>query len=260
MTAVRLARSRGENEQERIPEPQRLLGADHPGLVAAPADQQVRLGTGGLDALDHLDRPHDAGQEPPPDLLDRPVSVGPPAAKPLDGNQVQTADSDSDGGQKRVTGEHDGHVDHQGQQADRRGRQLARDQSGHSRRARRPADEIAGPPMLKKRDRQPQDVPHESDRLDQRQPDLEARQIDLLQTGRGEPKRGRHGHGPEQRLEPGVVPLDQDLIDEDALKRGQHEVGNHQGQPGQNHEDERGLGGREPPDQTREPRWASCLP
>ncbi len=111
---------------------------------------------------------------------------------------------------------------------------------------------IAGPPMLKKRHRQPQDVPEESDRLDQRQPDLQPREIDLLQTGRGKSQRGRHGHGPEQRLEPGVVPLDQDLIDEDALERGRDEVGDHQGQPGQDHEDERGLGGREPPDQPQD--------
>ena len=104
-------------------------------------------------------------------------------------------------------------------------RELARDQSGHSRRARRPADQVAGPAMLKKRDRQPQDVPHEPDRLDQGQPDLEARQIDLLESGRRQPKRRRQGHGPEQRLEPFVVPLDQDLVNEDALKRGQTRLG-----------------------------------
>ena len=46
-----------------------------------------------------------------------------------------------------------------------------------------------------------------------------------------------------------MVALDQDLVDEDALERGRDQVGDHQGQPGQDHEDERGLGGREPPDQ-----------
>ncbi len=49
-----------------------------------------------------------------------------------------------------------------------------------------------------------------------------------------------------------MVPLDQNLIDEDPLVRGQHQVGNHQSQPGQNHEDERGLRGRKPPDQADE--------
>ena len=72
---------RRQDEQECIPEAQRLLGADHAGLVAAPADEQVRLGAGGLDALDDLDRPHDAGQEPCADLLDRPVSIGTPAGR-----------------------------------------------------------------------------------------------------------------------------------------------------------------------------------
>ena len=95
---------RGEGQQESIPEPEDLLGADHAGLIAAPADEQVGFGTGGLDAFDHLDRPHDAGQEPPADLLDRPIAIGPPAAKPLDGDQVQTADPDADGGQRGSRG------------------------------------------------------------------------------------------------------------------------------------------------------------
>ena len=104
-----------------------------------------------------------------------------------EGDQVQAADRDTDDRQERVVGEHHGDVDDQGQQADRRGRQLAGDQSGHPRRARGPADDVAGESMLKKGHRQPQDVPQESERLDERQPDLQPGQVDLLETGRGQP-------------------------------------------------------------------------
>ena len=51
----------------------------------------------------------------PADLLDRPVPVDPPAAEPLKGDQIQTADCHADHGQERVAGEHHGHVDDQGQ-------------------------------------------------------------------------------------------------------------------------------------------------
>ena len=72
---VKLASSGGIDEQERVVNAQGLLGVDHPRLVAGPADEQVRLGAGRLDALDDLDRPHDARHEPAPDLLDRPVPI-----------------------------------------------------------------------------------------------------------------------------------------------------------------------------------------
>ena len=32
---------RGEGQQQVIPETEHLLGVDHPGLIAAPADEQV---------------------------------------------------------------------------------------------------------------------------------------------------------------------------------------------------------------------------
>ena len=50
--------------------------------------------------------------------------------------------------------------------------------------------------------------------------------------------------------------LDEDLVDEDALEGGRDQVGDHQGQPGQDHERQRRPGRRQPPDQPRTVRWA----
>ena len=46
MTVVRLASSGGSASRSALQNAERLLGIDHPGLVAGPANEQVRLGAG----------------------------------------------------------------------------------------------------------------------------------------------------------------------------------------------------------------------
>ncbi len=109
--------------------------------------------------------------------------------------------------------------------------------------------------MLEESHRQMQDMPEELDRFAQHQAQLQPCEVDLLQSGRGQPHAGRQAHCPEQGLEPVVAAFDQDVVDEDALEASRDQVGNHQGQPGQKHEDERAPGGREPADQAHERAW-----
>ena len=63
-------------------------------------------------------------------------------------------------------------------------------------------------------------MPHEFDRFDHGQPYFQAGQVDLFERRRNEPQCRRQGHSPQQRLEPFVVPFDQNLIHVNALKRG----------------------------------------
>jgi hypothetical protein len=86
--------------------------------------------------------------EPATDLLDGPVLIDPPAAEPAQGNQVQTADGDTDQCQERVVGKHRGHEEDQGQEADGRGGQLSGDEPGHALRADDPAHDVTGEPIL----------------------------------------------------------------------------------------------------------------
>ena len=72
---VRLESNGGSATSRRVAGAQFLLGVDHPGLLAGPPHEQVRLETGRLDALDDLDRPHDSGQQTGADLLDGPVAI-----------------------------------------------------------------------------------------------------------------------------------------------------------------------------------------
>ncbi len=120
-------------------------------------------------------------------------------------------------------------VDHQRQQADGGGRQLAGDQPGDPRRLPGAGDDVAGESPLEEDHRQLQGVPEESQALGQRQPDLQPGEVDLLQAGGRQPHQGRRGHGDQERPEPVDVPLDEQAVDVDPLERRR---GQARGSPG----------------------------
>ena len=251
---------RRQREQDGVVGTQVLLATDNPCLIAGPANHQVALGARRLDRFDDLDRPHDPAPEPATDLLDGPVLIDPPAAEPAQGNQVQTADGDADHCQKRVVGKHHGHEEDQGQEADGRGCQFSGDEPGHTLRADDPAHDVAGEPVLKESHGQPEHMLEELDRLGERQPNLQPREVNLLEADSGQPHDRRDCHGEEQRLEPGKTALDQDLVDEQPLEGCRDQRGNHKGEPRQDHECERGLRRGQPARQANRSTGPSSLP
>ena len=208
---------RRQRHKDGVVSPEFLLGADDPGLLASPADHQVRFRASGLDGLDDLDGPHDAAGEPAADLFDGPVLVDPPAAEPAQRDQVEAANSHAHSGQEGVEGKHGGHEEDQREQADQRRRQLTGDQPGHARRADHPADDVAGETMLEEVDRKLKHVLQEPHGFGEGQADLQAGEVNLLKGHRGHLHDRRGRHGDQQWLDPCQPALNQDLINENAL-------------------------------------------
>jgi hypothetical protein len=86
----------------------------------------------------------------------------------------------------------------------------------------------------------------------QRQLALEAQQVALLQEHQPEGDRRREAHDPQQRTQPLVQPLHQEVVEVDAVEGRRHQPGQQQRQAGQHHEHHRAARAREPPAQRRQ--------
>ena len=82
-------------------------------------------------------------------------------------------------------------------------------------------DQVAGVALAEEGDRQAQHMPDEARRLLERQPQLDAQQRELLQRAcSSDAQHERHAETDQQRAEPALELLDQDLVDEDRVMPG----------------------------------------
>ena len=127
----------------------------------------------------------------------------------------------------------------------------------HPRRLMGPGHDVARESPLEEGHREPEGVPDEAQRFAEHQPDLQASQVDLLEARGRQPHHGRPGDGQQQRPQPVSMAFDQDAVDEEPQEGGGGEVGDHQGEARQDHEDQRGPGPGEPSDHAEQRAWAA---